>query len=126
MAFLFLQWFYSDAPRRGVREGVRILANLMSFFSIPLLLGTLFAPWRRDTISLDRLPIRYWTQAILNNIVSRFIGFFIRFAVIVAGSCVLIGALIAEVAILVAWYGLPLLLIASLVYGVSLLGGSGV
>lgn len=125
MAFLFLQWFYSDAPRRGAREGVRILANLTSFFSIPLLLTSLFAPWRRDTISLDRLPVRYWTQAILNNVVSRFIGFFIRLAVIVAGSCVLALALVAGVCIMVAWYGLPLLLIASFVYGVTLLGGSG-
>jgi hypothetical protein len=126
MAFLFLQWFYTDAPKRGIREGMKILTNLMSYLSLPLLLATLFAPWRRDAIALDRLPIRYWTQAIMNNVVSRLIGFVIRLGVIVAGTSVIVLASFAGIILIAAWYGLPLLLVASFIYGVTLLGGSGV
>lgn len=112
----FFSWWYgagwravlgSFGPRlRGVRDG----------FSVEQLLRTLFSPWRR-IISYSGKGLDAKLRAMGDNAVSRVIGFFVRFFV-------LLGALIATIAVLlfttlelIIWPLLPLAIPGCLIAG---------
>lgn len=120
MAGLFIEWLYLDAPKSYFGYIGQIIFGLYEYFSIELLAKTLLAPYRHDTVDLRRLPIRFWAQAIGSNLVSRGIGFILRFFVISAGFLTIAVCGIASVLFLLLWYILPLLLIMSVVYGAQL------
>lgn len=123
MVGLFIEWLYSDAPQRFFVFLKELTLAVYNYFSISLLASTLINPWRHDTVDLQRLPIRMWGQAIINNVVSRFIGLTLRLSVIFAGMVALGIIMIGSLLFMLAWYGLPLLLIASMVYGATLMIG---
>jgi hypothetical protein len=125
MAGLFIQWLYFDAPRAYLGYAKGITVALYNFFSLPLLMSTLFSPWRHDSVPLANLPMQYWAQAIGNNVVSRFIGFSVRFFTIILGLATLFLITLGTICFYALWYALPLLLLGSLYYGFMLtLGGS--
>lgn len=86
-----------------------------------LMLKTLIAPYRHDSIALTRLPVRLWGQAITANVVSRSIGLVLRGGVIVTGLLTELFTALGSVVFLIAWYLLPLLLVGSVFYGLFLL-----
>lgn len=126
MVALFFDWFYADAPRAYLNNGKAVTLALYNYFSLPLLLSTLFAPWRKDAVDMSRVPIRLWYQVFLNNTISRFIGFLVRMAVILAGAVVLFIMTLGLCLFLVVWYLMPLLMIASIVYGMSIIVRGGI
>ena len=87
---------------------------------------TLFAPYRHDAVDMNRLPIRFWGQAMLNNLVSRSVGFVLRLGVIMAGVVSIVVVGIGSIIFTVMWFCLPVLLLASIIYGIVLLAGSGI
>lgn len=117
---LFLRWFLVDAPRIFLHNGLSLATGFGSYFSISFLITTLFDPWRHDAVDMSRLPVRYWSQAILNNITSRFIGFTMRSATILVGVCAIGVSYIGTLLFVLGWYALPLLLVASMFYGLQL------
>ncbi len=125
MTLLFIQWLLLDAPATYLRYGKEVTLALYQYFSMSLLGRTLFDPWRHDAIAMDRLPIRYWFQAILSNTTSRTIGFVIRFVTILSGLSAIFIWNLGLFIFLIAWYTLPILLIISVLYGFKLLGASG-
>lgn len=123
MAYLFAEWLYVDAPRAYLRYIKALSVAFFEYFSISLMFQTLTAPWRQDTIPLTRIPARYWSQAILSNAVSRTIGFFVRFSVIIAGCLTLFVINLGFLLFMVTWYLLPILLVLSIAFGFRLLTG---
>ncbi len=118
---LFLTWLWGDAPVSFWRTYQELLSAVANYFSLPFLLKTLIDPWRHDQVGLSRLPLSAWSQAILNNIVSRFIGLMVRGSVILAGLVVLFFLAVGGFLALIIWYALPLLLVGSMVYGLMLI-----
>lgn len=101
----------------------RLLAGFYNYFSIGLLVRTLADPWRHDAVAISRLPVRYWSQAILSNTVSRFVGIILRGVVIITGFIVMIGYAILAGIFIALWYFIPLILAGSFIYGFVLLFG---
>lgn len=125
MVGLFVQWLYLDAPRAHTVFFRDLMSALFSYFSIPLLTQTLLDPWRHDAVDMSRLPIAYWGRAFMDNFVSRLIGFFLRFGVIVSGLIVMGVTFVFAAVYTVLWYLLPFILLASIFYGFSMIiGGS--
>lgn len=123
MAGLFFQWLYLDAPSTYLKNIQAVIAALYNYFSIPLLIPTLFSPWRHDAIPLYRLPLNMWFQAIAQNSTSRLIGFSVRSFTILLGLFAISIYVVGSVVFLVAWYFLPILCLISIYYGLLLLGG---
>ena len=68
-----------------VRES---LLDVYDYFSLGLLLKTLFAPWRQISAGRVRGPLSVQLRAFFDRLVSRIIGGFIRTFVLIIGSIV--------------------------------------
>lgn len=90
IAVALLSWWYGDGWQRLITLTKRRTKRVSDSFSVPSLLKTLFAPWRR--IYTDKADnISEQLQAMGDNFVSRFVGFGVRFMVLLAaGTAVLV------------------------------------
>ncbi len=113
----YFLWHYTE----GIKNFLGIFRNFLKyswrFFSVGLLLQTLFYPWRRDIafaswrgfhplLELNRL---------INNFISRLMGAVVRLPVILVGLLVEVAILIFGIAGFVLWLGLPIFFIAALI-----------
>lgn len=79
----------------------------LEFFTVTDLLKTLFAPFRQDAYKLRSATIEQRLQALGGNLISRFLGFLIRSALILTGLVVLIFNVVSGVVGLIVWPLLP-------------------
>jgi len=86
---MMLTWYYSEVLRGLIAIWRYFLQSVVLNFSLVQLLKTLFAPWRRDTApptgSLDQR-----VRIMIENLVSRFVGFCVRFLTILAALLILV------------------------------------
>ena len=108
-------WWYS----RGLADLFSYLEGLfvsgINSFSVPTVLKTLFAPWKKDVNArqpgIDGLKI--W---LLDNFVSRMVGFFMRLGMIFVFFLYMIFVFILGAVALVLWLGMPAFLLLSLIW----------
>ena len=83
------------------------------FFSIGLLLRTLFYPWRRILFvkTAPGFDIRNWIEIKIANIFSRFLGLFSRILIIILGVFAEIVCLVFGILILIFFIFLPVILV---------------
>ncbi len=118
LVWAYLQWWYGSGWRDAIRRIWGRSRRIYLDFSIPILLRTLFAPWRR-IISPSSGGLDQRLRAVIDNVLSRVIGFVVRFITLVIAS-VLIGAnilLSATAAIL--WPALPLISVGFIIWGLT-------
>ncbi len=86
-------WYYKAVILNAITICQSLLTIIANEFSLPILFKTLFAPWRKDTApfsgSLDQI-----FKIALDNLISRFIGFFVRFFTIIIGLTFLLVLLV--------------------------------
>jgi hypothetical protein len=113
----FCIWWY----RRGWHDLIvsfpRRLHATSESFSVRLLLRTLFSPWRR-IISHPGASMADHFHAWLDNMVSRIIGFFVRFFVLIAAGVVVIFMAIITAIEVIIWPCIPLAVIGCLIVGI--------
>lgn len=120
--FLYLQWQYLDRPKviwQGWKDCLRFNLN---YWSVPLLLQTLFSHWRRYSYSYGRgFDIGRWFNAFTFNIISRVLGALMRSILIVIGLLAEILIFLTGAAILLLWLLLPFFIIFGFYYGFRIL-----
>lgn len=84
--YYYIIWHYTKAWSDMVRVVGNYLWFVNNFFSIKLLLGTLFSPWRRLAISGGKGKEDSFFGALAVNTLMRLVGFGIRAITIVAGA----------------------------------------
>jgi hypothetical protein len=98
-----------------------LLFNLY-YFSIPILLKTLFSPWHRYQWKYGKgLDVHQYIEIFLSNIISRILGSWVRIAVIVAGLGAQIAIFLGGLGALLLWFFMPLVLLFILGMGIRLL-----
>lgn len=118
----YFKWHYLEATSEILKGWGNFLWFNFNYFSVGLLLRTLFSPWRRITWDYGRGfdPGRFlFTFA--SNLVSRILGAFVRIWLIGAG---IIGAallLFLGGIFFLFWLVLPGLIILAFLYGFFLL-----
>ena len=118
--FGFFQWWYGPGWLGKWRAiGVRFKSQF-NYFSIGTLLKTLFAPWKQIIAEPVGGRGHGAMQRLLDNAVSRFVGFWVRLFVLIAGVITLIVGLLVNVALALVW---PLVPIAPVVLIVISVGG---
>ncbi|OHA16378.1 MAG: hypothetical protein A3H57_00665 [Candidatus Taylorbacteria bacterium RIFCSPLOWO2_02_FULL_43_11] len=114
----YVVWHYTMALRDLERNSSNLLWFIFHFFSVGVLLGTLFSPWKK--LSKDESshhPTFFSNLAV--NVLMRVVGFFVRTITIVMGLiCFIIGTFLF-IALFVVWLFLPFLVVISFLYGVS-------
>ena len=116
LPFSYLVWHYAFAWADLARLYRNLAWFLWNFFSISLLLRTLFSPWRRLREGAQKDTGGLLGSLIMNTIL-RFVGFFARVATILFGLASLALLSVAGVAFLVLWPLLPFVLLAFILTG---------
>jgi hypothetical protein len=124
MPILFIYyaiWHYTRAPRDILQIWKNFLWFFYNFFSIPLLLLSLLAPFER----LDEKPRKGFDaqaifESIVVNILMRIVGFIVRAVTILIGLAFMIAVFFAGIIFFVMWLFAPFVLISVLAAGLFL------
>jgi hypothetical protein len=117
----YLFWHYTRAYRDIFATYLNFMWFIAYFFSLPLLIRTLFSPWKRIVAGHRKFDIEDWAEAVTFNILSRVTGFLIRSVLILIGFLMLAGLTILLGVFLVVWCLLPFIAVGSTYYGLVLL-----
>lgn len=115
-----IAWWYSGGVIRAARNISLRLDGMVDYFSIGLLIRTLFAPFRQISAGSVDGPIGLKVQAYFDKLLSRLIGAFMRTVLLLAGSLLITLCALGGVVLLICWLVAPL---APLIGLVLMLGG---
>jgi len=119
---IFWRWYYGEAVKDVLRGWKNFIIFSAEYFSIPLLLKTLVAPWKRDITRKPRgLDFKKLFEYISFNLISRSIGFIIRFLTIGVGILFFLAVVILGAVFFIVWLFLPLIFIALLILALVLI-----
>lgn len=122
---IFLQgisWYFFDVPLGILKAWKNFLKFNLKYFSVILLLKTLFSTWKRDRESYGRgFDFGKFFEIFFGNLISRILGFLIRSVLIIIGLLVEIIIIIIGLFIFFSWLIMPVILFAALIFGINLL-----
>lgn len=104
-----ISWWYTGGFIQAARSVGRRLASLFDFFSIDLLLRTLFSPFRQISAGRVNGPLNVQLQALFDRLLSRLIGAIVRTIVMLIGIVTLLFMVLAGAGYLLLWVLMPLL-----------------
>ncbi|HEX7483556.1 MAG TPA: hypothetical protein VF281_00230 [Candidatus Saccharimonadales bacterium] len=104
-----LSWWYGAGWRHRFSMLRERLATTIDYFSIDLLAGTLFSPFRQISAGHVNGSLGVKFHAFLDRLISRCIGAMVRSTMIVIGTAAIILHSLIGCATLVVWAFLPLL-----------------
>ena len=116
LALAFLSWWYGPGWRDINKKIMMTITRIGETFSVQILLKSLFDPWHRITTETNNGSFIN-LQAIVDNTVSRFVGFVVRLVVLVAALLLTIIILLIGLGQLIIWPLLPLTAIVTLILG---------
>jgi len=122
IVLVFWKWYYGEALKSVITAWRNFIIFALNYFSIPLLLKTLVAPWRRDITKKPRgLDLKKLFEYLAFNAISRGIGFLVRFFTIIVGIIYLALTIVFGGIFFVLWIILPLLILGLLIFSTTLL-----
>jgi hypothetical protein len=115
----YLMWHYSAAITDFTRLSRNFFSFIIYFFSIPVLLRTLFSPWQRMGEQYHKgNGLESFASTIVVNTIMRVIGFGMRSVLIVVGIVSFALYLVCAVLAFVLWFALPVLVGGSSILGI--------
>ena len=117
MSLEFFRWWYTRAWSRALKQLEDKLRGIEQAFSVGILLRTLFSPWRR-IVTYPGSSLAEYFRALVDNLVSRFVGFFVRTSVLIAAGIVTVLFGITALILVLLWPLLPPLALTLIVWGV--------
>jgi len=113
---LFFWWYGAGWLDIARRIGKRVV-SIMQIFSVSILMSTLFSPWRRIITPPGR-SIDQILRGMIDNAVSRTIGFIVRVLVLITATIMTVVDSIVGFIFVVIWPLLPVAAVYCLVRGV--------
>jgi len=118
----WLIWHYIEIPKLLLKILKNYLVFNFNYFSIPLLLKTLFSHWRRYIEFYGRgFDLKRYFWAFSSNMISRTLGAIVRIFTILTGLVFEFFILVIGILIFLFWIVLPFILIFLLVAGIQFL-----
>lgn len=111
-------WWYSAGWLRSVSAVRSSLASIYDYFSLDLLLRTLFSPFRQISAGSVRGPIGAQLRALVDNLISRVIGGIVRTIVIIVGSVTLLLSGVLGLLRIVLWPLVPVLPVVFVIFAI--------
>lgn len=103
----FFKWWYSDGWQQRARKIATSLDGVIDYFSISLLVKTLFQPFRQDSNGRVDGALDAKMHALAENLISRVLGALIRLVVLIFGMLSIAAFAIWSVIVLVGWAIVP-------------------
>ena len=114
MTFVMLQWWYTRGWKIFVMKLVDKLRGAADFFSISLLLRTLFAPFKQIDAGGGGNSLGDRMRAFGDRLISRLVGAVMRIGILIFGLILLILESVIGLALVIIWSFLPLVPIAGI------------
>jgi hypothetical protein len=119
---LYLKWHYSDRVKAILRGWRDFLKFNFYYFSVPLLLKTLFSPWRKYRWAYgNALDFKVNVEVFLSNLISRALGAIVRSFLIIIGLATEAAILVFGIMAVFLWTTLPFLVLLVFAFGIRLL-----
>ena len=119
---IFWRWYYGRAVKDVLAGWRNFVIFVSEYFSIPLLFKTLFSPWKRDITKKPRgLDFKKLFEYLTYNLISRGVGFFVRFVTILIGIIFLLLTAVAGAVLFIIWLVLPLIILGLFVMAIILI-----
>ncbi len=110
---LWFQWHFYQMPALLFSIWRNYLEFSVDFFSAPLLLMTLFSPWRKYSWHYPRgFSFTEYLNTFVSNVFSRVIGAICRLFLIVASIFPLVFVFVAGVIVILGWFLLPVIMLS--------------
>ena len=104
----FLKWWYGPGWSLRLKMLVDHVKNLESFFSIATIFKTLFSPWRQNiTTARPDQSLNDKMSALVDNLVSRVVGFWVRLFVLIAALIIIIVVFLLNLLYTIIWPLMP-------------------
>lgn len=110
-----LAWWYTSGLHRLLIAISSRFVGVFDYFSIDLLITTLFSPYRQISAGKVDGPIGLQLRALVDNLLSRVIGAVLRSIVMVIGAVTLVVLAVFSLMQVVAWIVVPSLPVVGLV-----------
>lgn len=117
LSIQFFTWWYGRGWLLLAHTAQKRLLRTSHLFSLPILVRTLFVPWRR-IVTYPGAGLQARLRAASDNLMSRVIGFIVRVLVLIAALIILVVVLLIGLGELIVWPLVPVLAAAALVKGV--------
>ena len=118
----YLVWQFYDVPKKLILIWQDLLLFNLNYFSIILLLKTLFFPWRRYKWFYEKgFDIRKHFETFFSNLISRVLGFIVRSLLIIIGLVFEIVIFFFGFIVLFSWLFLPFILISGFIFGLRII-----
>lgn len=102
-----IQWWYTRGWKITSSKLSDRFKNAADFFSIRLLVGNMFAPFRQISAG-ETSTSNMWLSVILDKLLSRVVGAFIRFFLLIAGVVTIIFQAVGGILLVLLWPLIPL------------------
>ncbi len=112
----FFTWWYTRGWAQVVHDLRRRTGTTLQMFSVPGLVRTLFAPWRR-IVTNPGASLEAKMRAMGDNLISRGVGFAVRFFTLIAAGVTLAVVIVSGVLLIIVWPLLPVGVPAALILG---------
>ncbi len=115
----YIGWHYGAAFRSIIAIWTNLMWFAVHFFSIPMLLRTLFSPWRRVQEQYQiRNGLQRFFEALVVNVMTRIIGMLMRLTIILCGLIILSVLFFGIVVFLIFWVLAPIAIVYIMFLGV--------
>lgn len=106
LAVAFIRWWYGAGWKNLARNVERRGQRTIDSFSVPTLMRTLFAPWKRIATK-PGAGIDAHLRAIGDNAISRLVGFTVRLTVLLSAAVSLAFMMVFGLVQIILWPLLP-------------------
>jgi hypothetical protein len=117
LAVQLFVWWYREGWAGTAKNIGRMLDGVSHLFSVPILAQTMFAPWKR-IVTYPGASLEAKMRAFGDNLVSRAIGFSVRFLFLLTALAVDALVLVGGMLSFVLWPLVPPGILALLILGV--------
>ena len=122
IVFRYLIWHFFDMPKNILRAWRDYLRFNLNYFSVPLLLKTLFSPWRKYQVSYGKgFDAGRYLEAFFSNLIFRIFGGIIRAFLIIIGLISEVVVVFGGAIAFFAWLVLPALIVLGLFWGFKII-----
>ena len=114
---VWLFWHFYEMPKFLLDVWKNYILFALNFFSLPLLLKSLFAPWRKYKWNYPKgIDIGEFFSTLISNIFSRILGAIMRIVLIIVGIVFQILVVFAGLIIFLLWTLMPFIIIAGFLF----------
>ena len=114
---LWLNWHFVEMPKFLLGVWKNYILFALNYFSLPDLLKSLFAPWRKYKWSYPKgFDVGEFFSTFISNSFSRLIGDLVRMVLIIIGIAFQIFVILAGLFIFLLWILVPFIIITGFLF----------